>query len=210
MTDAPSPADGSDTLTFFFDPTCPWTWMTSRWFVDATSRSGHDVIWRAFSLTLINAGNEIPEEYQAGMRSSHRALRVIESLTAEGRHADAGNFYTEYGNRTFLQEQEPGDELLAAVGDAVGVPDALARAEDEANEALVQAAFEEIRGLVGEDVGSPSIRLESTGNAIFGPIVNPAPKGDDADATLRATLALLEVPQFFELKRSRTDGPDFS
>ena len=62
----------------------------------------------------------------------------------------------------------------------------------------------------GPDVGSPSIRLESTGNAIFGPIVDPAPLGDVADAMLKATVALLEVPEFFELKRSRTAAPDFS
>ncbi|CAN5492925.1 DsbA family protein [soil metagenome] len=203
-------ATESDTLTFFFDPGCPWTWITSRWFVDATSRSGHAVKWRAFSLTLINAGSEIPEEYQAGMKLSHRALRVIESLTAEGRDQAAGDFYTEFGTRTFIKGEAPSDDVLVAAGEATGVPDALERANDEANEALVQAGFDEILPPVGEDVGSPSIKLESTGNAIFGPIVNPAPKGAGADSVLTATIALLEVPEFFELKRSRTTGPDFS
>ena len=200
----------SDTISFFFDPGCPWTWITSRWFVDAMSRSGHEVIWRAFSLTLINAGNEIPEQFREGMRASHRALRVVESLTAESRHTDAGAFYTEYGTRAFVDAQAPGDDLLAAAGLAAGVSDALERANDVANEALIQAAFDEIRPLVGSDVGSPSLRLDSTGNAIFGPIVNPAPHGDSADAILGAVVTLLEVPEFFELKRSRTAGPAFT
>ncbi len=206
MTSPTSP----ETLTYFFDPTCPFTWMTSRWFVDAIDRAGIEPRWRAFSLTLINEGNEVPEEYQAGMRSSHRALRVIESLTAEGRHADAGDFYTEYGNRTFLQGAEPGDELIAAVGEAAGVPDALARADDEANEALVRAAFDEIRAVVGDDVGSPVIRKDATGIAMFGPIVTPAPKGDEGDRLLTGVLALLDVPDVYEMKRTRTADIDFS
>ena len=206
----PTASASADMITFFFDPGCPWTWITSRWFVDAVSRSGHDVRWRAFSRTLINAGNDIPDEHRASMRSGHRALRVIESLTAEGRHGDAGAFYTEYDTRSFVEGEGPGDELLVAAGEAAGVPDAWERANDDINEALIQAAFDEIRPHVGDDVGSPSIRLESTGNAIFGPIVNPAPLGDVADAMLKATVALLEVPEFFELKRSRTAAPDFS
>jgi 2-hydroxychromene-2-carboxylate isomerase len=207
---SPSSTTSAETLTYFFDPTCPFTWMTSRWFVEAAGRAGIEPRWRAFSLTLINEGNEVPEEFQAGMRSSHRALRVIESLTAEGRHADAGAFYTEYGTRTFLEEEAPGDELIAAAGAAAGVPDALDRANNEANEALVRASFDEVRPLVGDDVGSPVIRKDTTGLAMFGPIVTPAPKGDAGDRLLTGVLALLDVPDVYEMKRTRTADIDFS
>ncbi len=71
-------------------------------------------------------------------------------------------------------------------------------------------AYDEIHAVLGDDVGSPALRLDATGNALFGPIISPAPTGDDADRLLDATLAMLSVREFFELKRSRTAGPDFS
>lgn len=207
---SPALAETTDSLSFFFDPACPWTWLTSRWFVDATTRRGTDVRWRAFSLTLINEGQDVPEEYRTPMLQSNRALRVIESLYAEGRHVEAGKFYAAIGERTFGEGQDFTPELVAAAGEAVGLDDVVERADSAENEVLVREAFAEIRPVVGDDVGSPAIRMDSTGKALFGPIVNPVPSAADGDRLLSATLTLLEIPTFFELKRTRTSGPDFS
>ncbi len=196
------------TVSFFFDPSCPWTWITSRWFVDVAERRLLEVRWRAFSLTCINEGREVPEHKVDPMLHGQRALRVIESLGAEGRHADAGRFYTELGTRLHLRDEPAGDVTIAAAGTAAGIDDATSRAGDDRWDPLVRAAYDEIHAVLGDDVGSPALRLDSTGNALFGPILSPAPTGEDAERVLDATLALLSVPQFFELKRSRTDGPD--
>lgn len=197
-------------LTCYFDPNCPFTWITSRWLVDAAPRAGVDLHWRAFALSLINEGREVPEPYLSRFEASNRALRVVESLVAEGRTADAAAFYTEYGTRRFVLDQEPGDDLAVAAGTAAGVDDVVARLDDESADALVRASFDEIRPLVGADVGSPAIRLNGTDRAIFGPVVSPAPKGDDADRLLGAVLAVLQLPMFFELKRTRVGDLDFS
>ena len=207
---APSLAPTSDTLSFFFDPACPWTWITSRWFLGATNRRGSDVRWRAFSLSLINEGNDVPEQYRAPMLQSNRALRVVESLHAEGRHAEAGDFYTALGERAHVGGRTFDEQVLLDAGAEVGLDDVLDRADAAENEVLVRAAFDEIRPVVGDEVGSPVVRLDATGHALSGPIVNPAPSAADADRLLAATLTMLEVPTFFELKRSRTSGPDFS
>jgi len=197
-------------LTFYFDPGCPFTWITSRWLVDAAPRAGVDLHWRAFALSLINEGREVPEEFLPRFAASNRALRVVESLVAEGRTPDAANFYTEYGTREFVQGEPTGDDLAMAAGDAAGIDDVAARLDDESADALVSSAFAEIRPLVGEDVGSPAIRLDGTDRAIFGPVVSPAPTGDDADRLLEAVLAVLQLPMFFELKRTRVGDLDFS
>lgn len=197
-------------LTFYFDPSCPFTWITSRWLVDAAPRAGVDLHWRAFALSLINEGRDVPEEYLPRFAASNRALRVVESLVAEGRTPDATNFYTEYGTREFVQGEPTGDALAMAAGAAAGIDDVAARLDDESADALVSAAFAEIRPLVGEDVGSPAIRLDGTDRAIFGPVVSPAPTGDDADRLLEAVLSVLQLPMFFELKRTRVGDLDFS
>lgn len=207
---SPSISPTSDSLSFFFDPACPWTWLTSRWFVESTGRRRTDVRWRAYSLSLINEGNDVPEEYRAPMVQSNRALRVVEWLHAEGRYADAGDFYTAIGQRTFVEGREISAEVITEAGAEIGLEDVLGIADDAENEVLVRAAFDEIRPVVGDEVGSPVIRLDTTGNALFGPIVNPVPTDADADRLLAATLTLLEIPTFFELKRTRTTEPDFS
>jgi len=197
-------------LTFYFDPACPYTWLTSRWLVDAIERSEITVTWRAFSLSLINAGREIPEEYVAVIKAGTRALRVIESLASEGRNDDVAAFYTAYGTRLFVEQAEASDELLLAAAAAAGIDDALERASDESNDELIKASFDEIRPLVGSDVGTPAIRLDGTDRALFGPIVSPSPRGNAGDQLLEAFVTLLQIPAFFEIKRSREGALDFS
>jgi hypothetical protein len=102
------------------------------------------------------------------------------------------------------------DELLLAAGSAAGVDDVAARMADGSQDARLQAGYDEIHAIVGDDVGSPAIRLDGTDRAFFGPVVSPAPKGDDADRLLAAYLMLLEVPGLYEVKRSRQGELDFT
>lgn len=197
-------------LTFYFDPGCPFTWITSRWLVEAADRAGTDITWRSFPLGIINADKEVPEEYRPFFEVSSRALRVVESLVAEGRNDDAGAFYTALGTSRFVDGAEYDDALLVAAGAAAGITDVESRLADESQDLRLQAGYDEIHAIVGDDVGSPAIRLDGTDRAFFGPVVSPAPKGDDADRLLAAYLMLLEVPGLYEVKRSRQGDLDFS
>jgi len=197
-------------LTFYFDPGCPFTWITSRWFLEATERAGIDITLRSFPLAIINADKDVPEEYRPFFEVSSRALRVVESLVAEGRNDDAGAFYTAVGTSRFVDGTEYDDALLVAAGTAAGITDVESRLADESMDARLQAGYDEIFAIVGGDVGSPAIRLDGTDRAFFGPVVSPAPKGDDADRLLAAYMMLLEVPGLYEVKRSRQGELDFS
>ena len=110
----------------------------------------------------------------------------------------------------FVDDAEYDDALLMAAGAAAGIADVASRLADESQDAALQAAYDEIHAIVGDDVGSPAIRLDGTDRAFFGPVVSPAPKGDDADRLLAAYLMLLEVPGLYEVKRSRQGELDFS
>ena len=197
-------------LTFYFDPGCPFTWITSRWLVEAAGRAGVGITWKSFPLAIINADKDVPEEYRPFFEVSCRALRVVESLVAEGRNDDAGAFYTALGTSRFVDDAEYDDALLVAAGAASGITDVESRLADGSQDAALQAGYDEIHAIVGDDVGSPAIRLDGTDRAFFGPVVSPAPKGEDADRLLAAYLTLLEVPGLYEVKRSRQGDLDFS
>ncbi|MFM7068297.1 MAG: disulfide bond formation protein DsbA [Actinomycetes bacterium] len=197
-------------LAFHFDPGCPYTWLVSRWLVDAAPRAGIDVTLRPYPLTLINGDNEVPAEFQPIIEVSYRASRVVQSLNDEGRGDAAHRLYTELGTRRWVGGADHTDALVVEAGHAAGVDDVADRMHDASVDASIRSGFDEVRAIVGPDVGSPVIRLNGTDQAFFGPIVNPAPRGDDADRLLTAMLALLEVPGLFEIKRSRSGDLDFS
>lgn len=205
------------TYEFFFDPSCPWTWITSRWLVDATSRTGAAIEWRNLSLAVVNADREIPEQYRSAMEAGTRAHRVIAALRAADRNDLVGAFYTEWGRRTFLDGVEPRADLAAEVADAVGAGQWSAAAEDNSWDGEVERSTKEGQDLAGgSDVGSPVLAFAAAATAdrprvgFFGPIVSPAPEGDDAVALLTHVEAAAALPSFYELKRGRTDGPQFT
>lgn len=200
---------------FYFDPSCPWTWATSRWLVDAAGQTGAEIQWRSLSLGVVNADREIPEQYRSAMEAGTRAHRVIAALRAADRNDLVGAFYTEWGRRSFLDGTEPTADLAAAVAGAVGAGDWTDAADDESWDAEIERSTKEGQDLAGgSDVGSPVLAFAATATrprvGFFGPIVSPAPTGDDAVALLEHVQATAALPSFFELKRGRTDGPDFS
>jgi len=107
-------------IEYFFDPACPWTWMTSRWLTDAAGQRGIPIEWRSLSLQVLNAGKEIPEQYLARMAAGHRVHRVIAALRADGRDDLVGDLYTEWGRRFHHDGEAPSAELVDKVASAVG------------------------------------------------------------------------------------------
>ena len=190
---------------FYFDPTCPWTWMTSRWLVDVANRSDVAITWRSFSLAKLNEGG-----HRRRPSPGQRALRVVEALHGAGRNDEAGRFYAEFGTLVHVRGATPGPAVLEEAAKAASVAEYVAAADDAAWDATVQASLEEALERAGPDVGSPVLVVGDNARGAFGPIVSPPPKGQDALRLWDAVVALHSIPTFFELKRGRTGPPAVS
>lgn len=198
------------TIDFFFDPACPWTWITSRWLVDAAGRRDIEIRWRNLSLSVVNADQEIPEQYRAAVLAADRAHRIIAALSDAERNDLVADFYTEWGRRSFHDGVEPTDGSAGEVADAVGAGQWSEAADDARWDDVVVASTREGQQLAGgSDVGSPVLSFGDPPTGIFGPIVSPAPTGDDAGALLDHVLGTTAMAGFYELKRGRQAPPQF-
>ena len=188
------------TVTFWFDPSCPFTWSTSRWLRAAAAERGEPVDWKLMSLAVLNADKDVPEQFVEGMRLSRLASRVLAAAGPD--HIDA--LYTALGTRLHEQggESISRDMVAAALTDA-GLPADLMEAyEDELLDADIEASHAEGQRRVGDEAGSPVIAFDD-GPGYFGPIVTEPPTGADSAKLYEAMTLLSAVPQFAELKRAR-------
>ncbi len=191
---------------FFFDPGCPWTWLASRWIVEAARQRDLRVMWRSYSLWFKNEG-DVPEAFRDAIRSSHEALRVIEAITAQLGNEAAGAFYTERGFRTFGDDRsvEPA-EVLAAVG----LDERLAKAaDDDSWDERIRASMSTAHRLAGSGNGSPIVAISGRSHGFFGPVLTAVPGGDAPGRLWDHITGLWEIPEARELKRDRDGGPTF-
>ena len=185
-----------DPVDFFFDPGCPFTWRTSRWITNVAEAGATAVTWRLMSLAILNADKEIPEEWRALMAQGVRALRVLASVDDNDAR---GRLYTALGTRKHDKGLPYSDEEIAAAVADAGLPASVAAAVDDASlDAAVRASHDEAQAAVGQETGSPVLRLG--GKAWFGPVVVPIPTGDEALRLFEAVRLLADVPSFSELK----------
>lgn len=202
----------AEKVDFWFDPVCPWTWITSRWLVEVSELRDLDITWHAFSLWDLNKDKDgIDPQY----RASHERQK-INSLTAAAVEVTApeklGDFYTALSGSFFPVEgegREKDEAAVLAALESVGLDVALfERAQAGEFDEYLLASTNKALALVGDEVGVPIIQV--AGVAFFGPVISPAPHGEDAAKLWDGTLALAQIPGFYELKRSRTNGPIFS
>ncbi|GAA2337973.1 MULTISPECIES: DsbA family protein [Streptomyces] len=207
---AKTPAD------FWFDPLCPWAWMTSRWMLEVEKVRPVEVRWHVMSLAVLNEPrlDELPEEYQEMMRGpAWGPVRVC--IAAAQKHGDGvlGPLYEALGTRFHNQGLERNRETIVAALEEVGLPADLADAADtDAYDERLRASHKEGIDLVGQDVGTPVIAVPGADGeqiAFFGPVVTPAPKGEAAAKLWDGTLMVASIPGFYEIKRTRTVGPIF-
>ena len=195
-------------IEFWFDPACPWAWMTSRWIDEVTrQRAGVEVTWHVMSLALLNGYDDdaAAHEKYAGL---YRITAICAGIETELGNAALKRFYDEIGVRNHNEGRAGEPEALAEALAAAGVPDELvARADAGDFDAALRATHDEGIALVGEDVGTPIISVD--GVAFFGPVISPAPKGEMALQLFDGVVAAAGYDGFFELKRSRTRGPEF-
>lgn len=196
----------TERVRMWFDPACPWAWMTSRWLKDVEKVRDVQVDWRVMSLSVLNEGRDLPEDYRALMDRSWGPVRVIVAAEREHGHEVVGRLYDAMGSAIHLRKVDDRDEVIRQALAEVGLPADLARYAhtDEVDEAL-RASHGEGIALVGDDVGTPVIAVGDV--AFFGPVVSPAPKGEAAGRLWDGCVLVAGTPGFFELKRSRTVDP---
>jgi protein-disulfide isomerase-like protein with CxxC motif len=190
-------------ISFYFDPTCPFTWRTSRWVKDVADRTGEPVTWKFLSLAIANEGKEIPEQFRPRMAFGRIAHRVLAAADQKFGQDAVDRLYSALGRRLHYENTEWNtDTLAAAIAEAQLPADLIDAAEDSALDAVVRATHDEAQARVGTETGSPVTAVDD-GPGFFGPVVAPVPEGADADRLFEALRLLSAVPQFSELKRAR-------
>jgi len=217
-------------INFYFDPVCPFAWMTSKWVRQVQAQRDYTVDWRFISLRLINADVDyeahFPPEYEAGHTAGLRLLRLAARVRAEhGREAMAP-LYAAFGTHIF--DTAPGSDshrseverrdlrgtrefvepILAEVGLPLELADAL---DDESWDREIRHETDEALSLTGRDVGTPIIHFEPPiGAAFFGPVISRLPDDDSAVELWDHVVALARFPGFAELKRSLREQPQLA
>lgn len=198
----PTPVD------FWFDPVCPWAWMTSRWMEEVERVRPVRVRWHVMSLAVLNEGRDVPEEYAALLQRAWGPVRVITAARELHGERYVKELYDAMGTRIHPGGDDDFEGVVAKALAEVGLPADLARyGALDTFDAALRASHERGISLVGQDVGTPVIAVQ--GVAFFGPVVTPAPRGQDAGRLWDGVLAVASTPGFYELKRSREQGPVF-
>jgi predicted DsbA family dithiol-disulfide isomerase len=205
----------SDSVTkvdFWFDPVCPWAWITSRWMLEVEQVRPVKTDWNMMSLAYLNIhqheGKDISPEYRERMEAAWAPIRICAAAQAQKGDDVLLPLYSALGHR-FHNEQRRGDpnvvtEALAEVGLDASLADAATSTEfDE----VIKASHHRGMDQVGLDVGTPIIAVE--GNAFFGPVITPIPRGEAAGKLWDGVLAVTGTDGFFELKRTRDRRPAF-
>jgi 2-hydroxychromene-2-carboxylate isomerase len=203
----------TDTADFWFDPLCPWAWITSRWMLEVEQVRGVQTNWHVMSLAILNQGRaELSDEYKERMARALGPVRICMAAEQAKGPDILLPLYTALGTRLHVQrrgrEEAEAEAIVAEALEEVGLPASLAdAATSSAYDEALAASHHAGMDPVGTDVGTPVIHFN--GKAIFGPVVTPAPKGEAAGRLWDGVLLCTGTEGFFELKRTRDRRPSF-
>lgn len=203
---------GRDEVPFWFDPLCPWAWITSRWLLEVEQVRPVRADWRIMSLAHLNLvqrqGKGLTEDYRDLMTKAWGPVRVCAAAAEHSGRDILGPLYTAIGTRLHNQRRRDDPSAITEALTQAGLPDSLAAAATSTEfDQLITNSHDEAFNEVGLDVGTPVLRI--AGTTLFGPVITPAPRGEAAGRLWDGLIAVADTDGFFELKRSRNRKPSF-
>jgi 2-hydroxychromene-2-carboxylate isomerase len=194
---------------FWFDPRCPFAWVTSRWMLEVEQVRDVKVVWHQMSLAYLNEDRDISDDYREMLKTAWGPVRVV--MAAQQAHGPEvlAPIYTAMGERIHVQGQEADKKMAIGALEDAGLPVELAEAWDDSSyDEEIKASHRRGMDAVGDDVGTPTIHFNGT--AFFGPVITKAPRGEEAGKLWDGVITVASYPLFFEIKRSRTAKLDFA